>query len=132
MSSVIKSWDAYIISKVEEFEKLKPGWDGFRGAPLTPGFKELTLKLLEYFPKKYKAPSVVPGSGGDMQIEWHTSKDGVMMDLEVNLTYGSINMEPDTIYVWFHNSLYTDVEGCDFTIEKPDDYICLRMLIENL
>ncbi|MEP2877960.1 MAG: hypothetical protein ABJL55_05345 [Roseibium sp.] len=66
--------------------KLPKGWDGYRGVPVKPQNAWFALDLIKSLcALGVSKPHVVPGSGGEVQLEWHTKEQDV--ELLVNEPY---------------------------------------------
>ena len=58
------------------------GWDGYLGRPVSFSCAIFAANLIErLFTPSIPAPSLVPGSDGTLQIEWHRNR----YDLEVHV-----------------------------------------------
>ena len=61
-----------IEGRLEELIRLKFGWDGYQGQPVRFETAVFALRVLE---STWKAgtppPEIVPGTSGDLQLEWH-------------------------------------------------------------
>ncbi|MCC6598054.1 MAG: hypothetical protein IT559_04635 [Alphaproteobacteria bacterium] len=82
----IIGWEA-IKSRLEELSKLEAGWDGYRGVPMRfeiGYFAAEIIKNLCDLSTPYM-PQIIPGSNGDVQIEWHHS--GKSIELHVKAPY---------------------------------------------
>ena len=61
-----------IASILEELIRLPRGWDGYRAPPVSFENANFALKMMESICGRLTPPpQVVPGSGGDLQVEWH-------------------------------------------------------------
>ena len=72
--------------KIQELTQLPIGWDGYRGQPVHEDNAYEARKILTAFmlsSRKLPDPSVVPGSDGSIQLEWHT--EGVSIELKIDL-----------------------------------------------
>jgi hypothetical protein len=66
-------WRLDVISRLEELVRLPRGWDGYAGEPVSLLNANFALRMLEIIcSPKTQVPQIVPGSSGDLQIEWHT------------------------------------------------------------
>ena len=64
---------AEIKKRFEEIMWLKPGWDGYKGVPVSSENAYFSLNLLRSICKiNTPIPQIIPGANGDLQIEWHT------------------------------------------------------------
>ena len=74
----ILGWWPQIVSQLEEFVRLEIGWDGYHGIPVSLGNAIFALNMLKVtcLPDT-PIPQIVPGSQGDLQIEWHTENGDI-------------------------------------------------------
>ena len=56
---------------IDKLKNLEPGWDGYKGKPVTENAAILAKKAAEALYHDFGDPQVVPGPGGDLQLEWH-------------------------------------------------------------
>lgn len=62
-----------VLVKLAELRRLPYGWDGYRGVAVSHENAYFAAQLLSQIcGTGTPAPSIVPGSRGDLQIEWHT------------------------------------------------------------
>lgn len=95
-----QGWLDAVFRRLEELVRLDRGWDGYEGAPVSFETAVFSLQLLQAVcGPKTPAPQLVPGSSGDMQIEWHSLKG----DIELHV------LAPNTVRAW--RSLVHDEEG---------------------
>lgn len=80
-------WYEVVQSRLEELvDDLRPGWDGYNGRPVSFLNASFALSMLSSICRPdTPAPQIVPGSDGDLQIEWHT--DEVDIELAVRGPY---------------------------------------------
>ena len=84
-------WDANVTKKLQELVTLEPGWDGYRAMPVSFTNAVFALRVLEKIcGPAAPAPTVVPGIGGDLQLEWHTTKG----DIELHV------LAPNAVHAW--------------------------------
>jgi hypothetical protein len=85
------SWRDEVTKRLEELIRLEPGWDGYRGVPVAFENATFALKLLESTLGSYlPSPQIVPASGGQLQLEWHTQECDI--ELLVN--------KPNDVVAW--------------------------------
>lgn len=108
------NWMVQLIAKFIQLTNLPVGWDGYDAAPITFEVAKFSADLVELLCQNdIIAPSVVPGSDGSIQLEWHRRK----LDLEIKI------VAPNKIVALKFDQL-TDVEeelqlDCDFArLEK--------------
>lgn len=76
------AWKDHLNSKFTELLALEPGWDGYQGEKLNLTILDFTLSLLEdLYCDGLSAPSVIPGSDGTIQLEWHQNGYDVEIDV---------------------------------------------------
>ena len=73
INELYRDWWPEIIKRLTSLMHLERGWDGYRGEPVSFENAHFALKVLECIcSTNDPAPQIVPGSSGDLQIEWHT------------------------------------------------------------
>lgn len=61
-----------VVARLEELIRLESGWDGYEGQPVGFGNAVFALRMFESISAvDTPAPAIVPGSSGDLQLEWH-------------------------------------------------------------
>ena len=69
-------------SRLFELTELEHNWDTYGGIPLRPEIAFLAAFLLEEISnEKTPMPQFVPGSDGNVQLEWHTKKHDLEIDI---------------------------------------------------
>ena len=59
-------------NRLQELIRLESGWDGYEGQPVDFGNAVFAFRMLESIcVADTPAPVIVPGSSGDLQLEWH-------------------------------------------------------------
>lgn len=67
-----RSWRQAVIDQLNCLVALEKGWDGYRGGPVRFDTAHFALRLLDSAcGNDTPSPEIVPGSDGDLQIEWH-------------------------------------------------------------
>lgn len=67
-----------IMSKLGELVTLEPGWDGYQAPAVSFQNASFALRMIEAIcGQQTPAPQIVPGSGGDLQVEWHLANGDV-------------------------------------------------------
>ena len=102
------SWSEEVAHHLEELVRLPVGWDGYYGQPVTFVNAIFAFEVLRVtcIPGS-RPPQIVPGSEGDLQIEWHTLNG----DLELHVK------APNDVHAWFEK---TGAEG--ISIDLNTDY----------
>lgn len=72
ISQSIPNWQIVVIDKLQELIRLEEGWDGYLAFPVSFESAMFAYKMLESISNSNTpAPQIVPGTSGDLQIEWH-------------------------------------------------------------
>jgi hypothetical protein len=75
-------WNDELQHRFNRITELPLGWDGYQGKPVSFACASFASKILEQlFIDGLIAPSIIPGSDGTLQIEWHKSKMDVELDV---------------------------------------------------
>lgn len=79
-------WLPAVIARLNELTSLQVGWDGYDAPPVAFENANFALQMLQSlcFDMDLE-PSIVPGSAGDLQIEWHEVSSSV--ELHVRAPY---------------------------------------------
>lgn len=65
-------WWETVRKQLDEFVALPRGWDGYSGRPVSFSIANFAVKVLEAVcGPDSPQPQIVPGGGGDLQLEWH-------------------------------------------------------------
>ena len=101
-------WQDLVKQRLEELvDRLPFGWDGYDGRPVGFLNANFALSMLSSICRpSTPAPQIVPGSAGDLQIEWHT--EGVDIELAV--------LGPFDVRAWRH-VVGADPEGESMDLE---------------
>jgi len=84
-------WRYAVINRLEQLVQLDRGWDGYNGQPVSFENAAFALRMLEAVcSPDADPPQLVPGSSGDLQIEWHTFKG----DIELHV------LAPNRVHAW--------------------------------
>ena len=71
-------WFDAVKSKIDELTSLSSGWDGYGAKHVSFKAAYFSLIMLESFGDSIKyVPSIVPGTNGDLQIEWHNGENSI-------------------------------------------------------
>lgn len=66
------NWWKCVEKRLDELVTLPRGWDGYSGVPVSFSNANFAVKVLEAVCGPLTpAPQIVPGGGGDLQLEWH-------------------------------------------------------------
>jgi hypothetical protein len=84
-------WGDEVTDRLQELVRLRPAWDGYQGRPVSLVNATFALQMLNNIcGPETRAPQIVPGAAGDLQIEWHT-KQG---DIELHVK------GPNNVHAW--------------------------------
>ena len=76
------SWGAAMQNRLGELTVLPIGWDGYFGQPVSAQCASFVAGMLEsLYQDGVPAPSLVPGSDGGLQVEWHRKMFDVELDV---------------------------------------------------
>jgi hypothetical protein len=75
-------WSSYLESRFNKLTSLPKGWDGYDGQPVSFTCARFAADLLQrLYDGALPPPSLVPGSDGSLQIEWHISQFDIEIDV---------------------------------------------------
>lgn len=82
----IVGWEE-IKGRLEELSQLEAGWDGYRGIPMRFEIGYFAAEIIKNLCclSMPQLPEIIPGSNGDVQIEWHSN--GKSIELHVHAPY---------------------------------------------
>lgn len=87
----VRGWLESVKARFNELVQMRVGWDGYRGVPVSFVNANFALRMLEAVcDANAPAPQIVPGSNGDLQIEWHTFS----ADIELHVR------GPNDVHAW--------------------------------
>ena len=113
-------WRDAVVQQLEELVRLAPGWDGYSGEPVSLLNANFALRLLEKVcAGNTTVPQIVPGSSGDLQIEWHTPRG----DIELHVR------APNDVFAW-HSNAQTGADGEEVALTT--DFIAVANWLEDL
>lgn len=99
-------WDE-VMAQLQDLVSLEIGWDGYQGEPVSFENANFALRVLEAICScDTPTPHIVPGTGGDLQIEWHTH----VAEIELHV------LSPNNVHAWI-SSAETGSEGEEFTLK---------------
>lgn len=83
ISENVSVWYDSVKEQLEELVHLPQGWDGYNAVPVSFVNANFALRMLEKScGLESKPPQIVPGTTGDLQIEWHTMNGDI--ELHIN------------------------------------------------
>jgi hypothetical protein len=116
----VASWRDAVLCHLDDLVKLPFGWDGYRAEPVRFWNASYALGLLEAVcGDDAPEPQIVPGSSGDLQIEWHTLRG----DIELHIR------APNDVLAW-HCDSTTGPEGEEVAL--TNDFLDVVGWIERL
>lgn len=78
LSEIQGQWQPAVKQRLEELVRLEEGWDGYTAFPVSFDSAMFAFRMLESICRPDTAPpQIVPGSSGDLQIEWHTQRGDI-------------------------------------------------------
>ena len=101
-----RQWRSGVVAQLEKLVKLPFGWDGYRGRPVSFETANFALRMLESTcDTGAPEPQIVPGSSGDLQIEWHSSEAHIELHVRA----------PNDVHCW-RATVDTGQEGEDIPL----------------
>jgi hypothetical protein len=115
-----RPWLDSVKERLGQLVQLERGWDGYQGLPVNFANANFALQMLvAACDSNAPIPQIVPGSDGDLQIEWHAP--GGNVELHVRGPYD--------VNAWRQ----TDETGPDGEeVDLTNDFILVARWIENL
>ena len=78
----VRAWRDEVVAKLNDLTALDRGWDGYCAPPVSFENANFALRLLEATCGfDAPAPQIVPGTDGDLQLEWHLNS----IDIELHV-----------------------------------------------
>lgn len=78
ISDPVRTWRDDVVQRLNELTSLPDGWDGYTGRPVSFETAYFALRLLEATcGSDAPVPQLVPGSDGDLQLEWHLGSSDI-------------------------------------------------------
>ena len=75
-------WMRNLSSRFNEVVSLPRGWDGYTGVPVSFTTAQFAAQMIERLcVSDVPTPSVIPGTDGSVQVEWHTGGYDVELDV---------------------------------------------------
>ena len=76
-------WFTFLNDRFNELTALPIGWDGYASRPVLFTVAKFTADLLQrLYDADLPPPSLVPGSDGTLQFEWHINQYDVEVDVQ--------------------------------------------------
>lgn len=80
VSETDAAWHSATVERLNCLVALESGWDGYRAGPVRFDTAYFALRMLEAScGDDTPEPQIVPGSAGDLQVEWHLSAGDIEM-----------------------------------------------------
>lgn len=94
-------WRPAVVERLQELIRLPLGWDGYDGIPVSFANAFFAFQVLESTCRSgTPPPSIVPGSGGDLQIEWHLGRGEIELYVRA----------PNDVHAWRRSAGESSVE----------------------
>jgi hypothetical protein len=120
ISELDREWRDPVGKRLEELIRLERGWDGYRGAPVSFEIAHFAVRMLEAAcGLQAPTPQIVPGSQGDLQIEWHTERGDVELDV----------LAPNNVRAW-RRTTSTGPDGEEIAL--TNDFSVVAVWIKEL
>lgn len=85
-------WRSSVGRRLGELVSLPTGWDGYVGLPVDFLTAHFAMSMLESIcVDSTEPPQIVPGTSGDLQVEWHTLEG----DVELHV------LAPNKVHGWY-------------------------------
>jgi len=112
-------WRNAVLRRLGELIQLPLGWDGYEGIPVSLPNAYFAVRMLEAVCRiNTPPPQIVPLSDGGLQIEWHTLKE----DIEIQVR------GPLEVDAW-HSSMLGDDEDA---MQLTDDFLPIAKWIGEI
>ena len=112
-------WTSALVGKFNQLTALRLGWDGYTGRPVSFTCAMFAAQLIErLFDEAIPPPSLVPGSDGTLQFEWHMN--GYDVEVDVLGDYNVIATRYDCL------------DGTEEELELDTDFTALAGWISEL
>ena len=116
----VSVWYDSVKEALEELVHLPSGWDGYDAAPVSFVNANFALRMLEKTCSlESQPPQIVPGTTGDLQIEWHTMNG----DIELHVR------APNDVHAW-RAVAGEDSEGEE--LELTNDFSVIAQWVKDL
>ena len=103
-------WMRTLEKRFNNIVSLDNGWDGYQAKPVSFSIAQFAASIIErLYSPQVPPPSIVPGSDGTMQIEWHFNGYDIELDVFAPLQVEAFRYDHTT-----EHEEYIEV-GSDFT-----------------
>jgi len=100
------SWQNEVLQRIECLVQLERGWDGYNAPPVLLENAYFAIQMLRAItPSDMTAPQIVPGSLGDLQVEWHVGDRSVELHVK----------GPNSVSAWRESPDLPEGEGLELT-----------------
>jgi hypothetical protein len=100
------AWRGPVVQRLENLIQLPYGWDGYSAPPVGLEVVHFTLQMLKSIcPSDMCAPQIVPGTAGDLQVEWHMPSTTIELHVR----------SPNSVAAWRQSSNAPDGEEIELT-----------------
>jgi hypothetical protein len=107
-----------VTKRLDELIRLGQGWDGYAGLPVSFVNATFALRMLESIcDPRSPVPQIVPGSSGDLQVEWHTLRGDVELDVRA----------PNDVLAWRAKS-----DGAEEELHLTNDFSTVVIWLNEL
>lgn len=116
-------WRGDVVDRLNYLCCLPLGWNGYRAGPVNFNTANFALRVLESVcSPDTPAPSIVPGSSGDLQIEWHLEGG----DIELHIR------APNDVHAWYEACCAaSDSQEVQLTIDFTTVAEWVKKLVES-
>lgn len=119
ISQTNSPWMNTLEERFNSLVSLPIGWDGYQGRPVSFSCAQFAAQIVEsLFNKSVSAPSIVPGSDGSLQIEWHVNGYDIELDVLAPLRVSAFRYDHST--------------GNEEEVDVEDDFTQIAEWIANL
>ncbi len=90
-------WMKELAERFDDIVGLSKGWDGYAGEPVSFTTAQFAAQMIERLCiPDVPAPSIVPGSDGSLQVEWHVGGFDIELDVTAPLAVDAYRMNQNT------------------------------------
>lgn len=113
-------WRASTEGRLRELVALPQGWDGYAGLPVSKEVANFAIEMLSAIcDSNTPAPQLVPGSSGDVQVEWHY----LAGDIELHV------LAAHRVDAWF--AISSD-DNAGISLELQDDFSVVAIWLSEI
>jgi hypothetical protein len=93
----IREWRSEVEARLSELAQLERGWDGYQGVPVSFATANFALRMLEATcGTEAPTPQIVPGTCGDLQVEWHVENTDIEIHVRAPYDVHAWRLSPQT------------------------------------